>query len=176
MIKEGPFVELVEACARACLVLKNATERRDTDNSSGPSEKQIKDLGRCVDIVQRSPLTVSTIIRILRHVESVVAERANCRRDLQEYHPRSTEEHLIAWRMEMCEILRVFDVRDFSSQYPQFPNYLRWTRGWAVPERLVKLNGLFSGPLMRNCQHPATFWCVVVSPPLHHPLLIYHST
>ena len=118
MIKEGSFVELAEACARACLVLKNATERTDMGNSSGPSEKQIRDLGRCVDIVQRFPPTITTIIRILRHIEFVIGERANCRRDLQEHHPGSTEEHLIAWRMEMWEILRVFDVRDFQLAIP----------------------------------------------------------
>ena len=118
MIKEGSFVKLAETCARVCLVLKNATEGRGTGDSSGPSEKQIKDLGRCVDIVQRFPLTITTIIRILRHVESVVGERANCRRDLREHHPGSTEEHLIAWRMEMWEILGVFDVRDFQLAIP----------------------------------------------------------
>ena len=52
MIEEEPFVELAKTCARACHMLKTATDGRDTDSLGGPSKRQIEDLGRCVDSAQ----------------------------------------------------------------------------------------------------------------------------
>jgi len=46
---EDPFVELAKPCARACRVLKTVTEGSGVDDLSGPSRKQIEDLGRCVN-------------------------------------------------------------------------------------------------------------------------------
>ena len=51
--------------------------------------------------------------RTVRHIESVIGEYADCARDLQEDHPRSVIERLMAWREEMLERLRALDVRDF---------------------------------------------------------------
>ena len=58
---------------------------------------------------QPSPLSVTNDTKIVRDIESVVDERANCARDMRERHPKSTEERLIASRTEMWEVLRVFD-------------------------------------------------------------------
>jgi len=49
MIEEESFVELAKTCVRACHVLKTATDGRDINDLSGPSRRQIEDLGRCVD-------------------------------------------------------------------------------------------------------------------------------
>ena len=118
MIKEESFLELARACVRTCHVLIAATKGRDADGLSDASEKQIEDLGRCVKPVQPSPPTVTSDIRIVRHIESVVSERANCGRNLRGSHPESTEEYLIALRSEMWEILRVFAVRGFKLTIP----------------------------------------------------------
>lgn len=52
--------------------------------------------------------------RIVRNIESVVSECSNHGHGSPEYHPGPTKEYLIAWRTEMWEILRVFDVREFQ--------------------------------------------------------------
>ena len=100
MVNEYSFVELARACVRACHVLKAVTEGRSADNLSSPSKKKIEDLGRCVDQVQRFLLPMTINIRIVRHVESMVSERASCCGDLPEDHPESTKERFIAWQME----------------------------------------------------------------------------
>ena len=64
--------------------------------------------GRCVDPAQSSLLNVTSDNRIVLHIVSVVDERADCARDLRE----SAENRLIAWWVEMLEILSVVDVRD----------------------------------------------------------------
>ena len=104
-------MELAQDCARTCHVLRLATEGRVADNLSSPYRKRIEDLGRCVHPVQPALLTVTSDIRVIRQIESVVIERANRTCDSQGHHPESTEERLIALRREMREILRVFDVR-----------------------------------------------------------------
>jgi hypothetical protein len=91
-------------------VLKTATEGRSVDSLSGPSKKRIEGLGRCVDSANSSPLTITSGISIVHHLESIVRARANCARNLREHHPGPTKECLIAWR----EILGFFDVRGYQ--------------------------------------------------------------
>jgi len=52
MIEEESFVELAKTCVRTCHVLRKVTDERDADSLSGPSRRQIEDLGRCVDSTQ----------------------------------------------------------------------------------------------------------------------------
>lgn len=118
MIKEDLFIELARACARTCYALKTVTEERVVLGLRGPSEKQIEDLGRCVNPAQHSLLPIMSDNRIIRNIESGVIETANCDRDPPEHHPRSTEENLIAWRTEMWEKLRFFGVRGFQLTIP----------------------------------------------------------
>ena len=110
-----PFVELAKDCVRTCHVLKSVTEGKDANNFSGSDEKRIEDLERCVNPAQSSLQNVTSGIRIMHQTKSLVSQRAGCARDSQERHPEPIEKRLIAWRMEMLEILRVFDVR---GQYP----------------------------------------------------------
>ena len=124
MIKEESL-ELARACVRTCHVLIAVTKGRDANGLSDASEKQIEDLGRCVKPVQPSPPTVTSDIRIVRHIESVVNERANCGRNLRGSHLESTEECLIALRSEMLEILRVLDVRGFQLTAPPVSELLQ---------------------------------------------------
>ena len=118
MIEEDSFVELANACVRTCHVLRDVTERRDVDNLSSPSRTRIEDLGRCVNLAQRSLLIITSDVRIVRHIELVVSERANCNRDSWGHDLGPTNECLIALRAEMWEILRVFDVRGFRFTIP----------------------------------------------------------
>ena len=101
-------------------MLKTVAERSDVDHSSG-SSRRVKDLGRCVNPTRPSLPTITDDIRIVRDIESGVRERASCARDLREYHPGSTEECLIAWRKEVLEILRAFDVRGPQVAISRFP-------------------------------------------------------
>jgi len=121
---EDPFVELARDCARTCHVLETVAEGSGVDDLSDPSRKQIENFGRCVDPAQPTLPTLTRCIRIIRHFESIVTERANCAGDLREHHPWPTMECLIVWRAEM---LRVFDERGSqltvptASELPQGP-------------------------------------------------------
>ena len=46
----------------------------------------------------------------MRNIELIVNERPNCVQGSREHHPGFTKERLIAWRAELWEILRIFDV------------------------------------------------------------------
>ena len=48
----------------------------------------------------------------------MVSERVNSARDLRGDYSGSAEERLTAWQVEMEEILKVFDVRDFQPTTP----------------------------------------------------------
>jgi len=52
-------------------------------------------------------------ISTVHHIESAVRKRTNCARDSQEHHLESIVGCLVAWRMEILERLRVFDVCGF---------------------------------------------------------------
>ena len=130
MIKEEPFIELARACARACHVLVTTAEGRDMDGLSGPSGNQIEDLGRCGNPAGPSPPKITNDTRSIRHVESMVRERANCGRNLWGSHPGSTEEYLIALRAEIWEILRVVDVHGFQLTTPLLSEPLQRDLGW----------------------------------------------
>lgn len=99
-------MELAKDCVRMCHVLKTVTEGKDGDDLNCPSSGQIEDLRRCVIRAQPSSLTITSDIRIVRHIECAVSERVNCPRDVREYHPGSTKERLVAWQTEIWEILR----------------------------------------------------------------------
>ena len=118
MIEEDLVVELTNACVRTCHALKTTTEGMDEDNLSGPSKKQIEGLAGCVDPAQLSPLTITSYIRTVRHIESAVRERANPTRDLWERRPRFVNECIIAWQAELLEILSVFEVRSCQLTIP----------------------------------------------------------
>ena len=57
-------------------------------------------------------------IRIVRHIESIVSERADCASALRERHPGSPEECLSTWLTEMWEILETLDVSRPRSTTP----------------------------------------------------------
>ena len=46
------------------------------------------------------------------NIESVISERQNSVHDLPVCHSGSTDDYLIGQRAELCEILRILDVRD----------------------------------------------------------------
>ena len=64
-------------------------------------------------------------IRTIRNIESMVGERHGGAHDSRELHAGSTEEWLIAQRTNLWEILRLLDVRDSRFTTSTFLNYLR---------------------------------------------------
>ena len=121
MIDDDAYVELAKCCARACHVLKTATEGRSVDSLSDFSKKLAEDLGRCVDLANSFIPIITSDTRTIRHIESVVSERANCACDLREHHPGSTYECLVAWQAEMRGILGFFNVRGCHLTVPTVP-------------------------------------------------------
>jgi len=116
-IKDDSFTELAETCSRKCHVLKGRAEGTDVDDSGGLNlnKEKVEDLARCADTAQSSLLTITSDLRTVRDIESVVSERVNCALDLQEHHLGFTNECLIAWLAKVWEILRALDVR--TSQF-----------------------------------------------------------
>jgi len=112
-IKGDSFIELAETCSRKCHVLKGRAEGRDADDLGGLNlnKEIVEDLARCADAAQSSLLTITSYLRTVRDIESVISERVNCTLDLQEHHPGFTNECLIAWLAKVWEILGVLDVR-----------------------------------------------------------------
>ena len=91
-------------------MLNDATHGRDVDSSSGSSKKAIEDLGRYVDLAHSSLPTITSSIRTMRDIESMVNERRNCAHDLGECHSDSAKDYLITWKTELLETLRILDV------------------------------------------------------------------
>ena len=71
-------------------------------------------------LIQPNPplLIVTSDIRIVRHIESAVRERANCAQDSREHHPGSINEGPVAWQTEVFERLRTLDARGFQPAVP----------------------------------------------------------
>jgi hypothetical protein len=143
MIDDDAYVELAKCCTRACHVLKTATEGRSVDDLSGPSKKRIEGLGRCVDLANSSPLTITRGISTVRHLESVVRARANCARDLRDNHHGPTKKCLIAWR----EILGFFDVRGCQPAMFTVPE---------LPQGYLKLDNVLAASENEQCTQGPT--------------------
>ena len=111
VVEKDSVVELTRTCVRACHVLKTATDGRNVEGLSDPSQSQIEDFGRCVNLMQHPPLMITNDIRTVRHIESTIRERTNCNGNLRKTHPESIEECLLGWQAEMLEGLRILDVR-----------------------------------------------------------------
>ena len=142
------------------------TQGEDAGSLSGPRKKAIEDLGRYADLVYSSPLMITSDIRTIDNIRSVVSECQNCAYDLR-------EESLIAWRTELCEMLRILEVSDSQFTVPlQILNRLSGTWCRIVPARSVKLGQMCRGPLPQKPQYSFLWWCVgFVS--ARHPLLNY---
>ena len=109
-MNDDGLVKLAKYCARTCHVLDNATHGRDVDSLSGPSKKAIEDLGRYVDLAHSSLSTITSGIRTMHDIESMVNEHRNCGRDLREHRSDSAKDCLIMWETELLETLRILDV------------------------------------------------------------------
>ena len=118
MINNDALGELTKYCARTCHVLRDVTQGRDEGSLSDTDKKALEDLGRYVDLVRPSPSTITNEVRIMRDIESMIRQCRNSAHKLRENHPSFTKERLIAWRVELSEILRTFDVRDCKFTLP----------------------------------------------------------
>jgi hypothetical protein len=118
---DDAYVELAKRCTRACHVLKTATDGMSMDSLSNSSKKQTEDLGRYVDPASSFLPIITSDTRTIRHIESVVCERATCARDLREHHSGSIQGCLVVWQAEMQEMLRFFDVRGCHLTAPTVP-------------------------------------------------------
>ena len=175
MIEEDSFVELANACVRACHVLKTVTDGRDTDSLRSPSERQIEDLGRCVDPAQPPLLTMTSDTRTVRHIESAVKERANCARDSQEHHPGSIDEAPVAWQTEVLERLRVLDVCCFQLAVPTRSKLPQGDLGQGGILEVGSIEQRVQGSIGVDLLAPASVvcYCFVISIP--YPLLTIDS-
>lgn len=149
-------------------MLKSVTEGRDADNLDSLSRKRIEDLGRYVDPVQPSLLIITRSIRTVRHIESVVSERANCARDSRENRAELTKECLVAWR---TEIQRAFDIPD--------PQLTEATVSKQLQGGLACGDALDISEIKQRVHRFATTSASVLvrmllTPLCHSPLTIYH--
>jgi hypothetical protein len=157
MVDDDAYVELAKCCARACHVLKTATGGNSADSLSGPSRKRIEGLGRCVDPVNPSLLTITSGIRTVRHLESIVTAHANCARNLRKDHPGPTKECLFGWR----EILRFFDVRGCQLTMLMVPE---------LPQGYLELDNALAASENERCEQGPTKAKLSKSAPNGHNL------
>ena len=118
MINNEALVELAKYCARTCHVLKDVTRGRDTDSLNGPSDNVLEDLERYAHLAPFSPPTITSDIRIMRKIESMISERWNSVHGLREHHSDPTEECILAMRTELLEILRILSIHDSQFMEP----------------------------------------------------------
>lgn len=52
MVNEDFFVDMARTCVGTCHVLKTVTEGRNVGSLRDLSQRQIEDLGRCIDLAQ----------------------------------------------------------------------------------------------------------------------------
>ena len=117
MIAEDILVELVKHCSIVCQVLR-------TVRNLGCFSDQIEDLGRWVSPGCPILLILTNLPRIVRDVESMVRERANCPRDLRGDLPTPAEERINVWLEDLREILRILVVgrSQLTVATPQLPS------------------------------------------------------
>ena len=109
MIGEYLFVELAEISGRTLHVLKHVAEHEDANHLSRLSA-ELESFGRYRNLALPTLLELTSDTRIVRAIESAVRARTECAGDSHESQPGFTEEHAIAWRMELLELLGVFEV------------------------------------------------------------------
>lgn len=103
-------MELANTCMRTYHVLKRATEVRDADSLSGPSETKIDDFERCAHSATLSLPTMTNDIRIVHHIETAIRECANDAHGQRGDRPRPAKECLVSWQVAILEIVRFFEV------------------------------------------------------------------
>jgi len=148
MIDDVGFVELAKYCARACHVLKTATEGRSMDSLSGPMKEAIVGLEGYVDLAHPSLQIVTRNTRAMGYIESSVRE---CALDInypQRFRPGSTESPVL-WKMKIQKILAVFDVRGCHFRVSQLLNCPRETWSRMIPSWPAKMNNMRSAPPIR---------------------------
>jgi len=175
-VKDDSLIELAEACARKCQVLKSRTEGRDTDDLGSPYPNvKIEDLGRCVDPAQSSLLPMTSGIRTVRHIESVINERVNYAQDSPEHHTGFTDERLITWLTKIWEMLKAFDVCSFQPTLPtvsKLPQDFGRGGGLEISEIKQHLQG--SANMESSMPAPVMVRCRLVVP-IPHSLLTIRS-
>jgi len=120
--------------------------REDAEGLSGPSKRQIEDLGRYVDPIQPPLPTITSDTSTLRNIESAVRERANCARDSKGDCPGSTNDCVVSWRTEILERLEALDVCGFQFTMPT---------GSQLPQGNLEQGGALEvGEMNRQTQWP----------------------
>ena len=117
MVEEDLFVELAEISGRTLHVLKHVAGQEATNLSNLGAE--LESFGRYPNLGLSSLVELTSDIRIVRAIESAIRVRAGRARDSHESQPGSAEEHAIVWRVELRELLGVFEVRDHQFTAPK---------------------------------------------------------
>lgn len=113
MVDDDALVELVQCCARACLVLKTVTEGEDADSLSEPVQKAIESLEKYVDSA-RSPLSsITNNARTIHYIQSKVDEHVPSANPLRERGSGSTAVSPVLWKAELQKTSEVINVCDY---------------------------------------------------------------
>lgn len=119
MIEEDLFVELAEIIGRTLHVLNRVMEQEGANHLNRLNAEH-ESFGRYSDLALSSLLELTSDIRTVRTIESAVRVRAGRAEDLHESQPGPAEEHAIAWRVELWELLGVFEVCGHQFTVPKY--------------------------------------------------------
>ena len=111
-------MELAEISGRTLHALKRVAEQQDANHLSCLTA-ELESFGRYRNLAVPSLLELTSDTRIVRAIESAARARTECAGDPHESQPGFTEEHAIAWRMELLELLGVFEVGGLQFTAPK---------------------------------------------------------
>ena len=124
MVDDDALVELVQCCARACLVLKTVTEGEDVDKLSEPVQKAIESLEKYVDSAQSPLSSVTNNARTIHYIQSKVDKHVPSANLLLERGSGSTAVSPFLWKAELQKTLEVLNVCDYRFGLLWLLNYL----------------------------------------------------
>lgn len=147
MIEHDAFVKLAQCCARACLVLKAATEGGGAGDLSEPVQKAIESLERYVNFTHPLlPSSITNNARTLHRIKSQVTEYVSGANFDPEHRPGSTEASPVLWKTEFQKILESIEVCGHPFGLQWFLNYLSGVCRQRVLLCLAKMNSAHSRP------------------------------
>ena len=124
MVDDDALVELVQCCARVCLVLKTVTEGEDVDNLSEPVQKAIESLEKYVDSALSPLSSVTNNARTIHYIQSKVDKHVPGANHLRERGSGSTAVSPFLCMTELQKSLEVLNVCDYCFGLLWLLNYL----------------------------------------------------
>lgn len=117
--REDWFVEVADDCTQTCRVLENMVRARSVEKDLNDCNRQrMKDLGGALALLYHL-LTITSDIRIVRRIKSVVSKYAHrAPANLRGHCPELASQCLAGFRTEMWGILRVLGVGHLRLMIP----------------------------------------------------------